>query len=151
MMEYTPPAADDRLQITPALTIPRAELEFRTSRSSGPGGQHVNKVETRVELRFDMANSPSLDDDQRARLLEELRSWLDNDGTLHLVADSYRSQYRNREDAVNRFVLLLQNALRPRKTRRPTRTPRRVHEKRLQAKKERGAVKQLRQKGGRDE
>lgn len=141
------PDDDSILRITPALAIPRAELEFRTSRSSGPGGQHVNKVETRVELRFDVANSPSLDDDQRMRLLEGLRSWLDSDGTLHLVSDSYRSQFRNREDVIARFVVLLQNALRPRKHRKPTRIPRRVHEQRLQTKKERGAVKRLRQRG----
>ncbi len=98
---------------TPALVIPRAELQFRTSRSGGPGGQHVNKVETRVELLFDVASAPSLSEDQRQRLLVELTTWLDNDGVLHLVSDSYRSQYRNREDVLARFVLLLQHALRP--------------------------------------
>jgi len=138
---------DSLLQITPALAIPRAELQFRTSRSSGPGGQHVNKTETRVELLFDVQNSPSLTEEQRARLLEGLRSWLDSAGELHIVSDSYRSQYRNREDTLARFVLILQHALRPRKTRRPTRIPRSVNEARLQEKKHRGETKRHREKG----
>ena len=128
--------------------IPRAELHFRTSRSGGPGGQHVNKVETRVELLFDVAASPSLLEGQRLRLLEELPTWLDGDGVLHLVSDSYRSQYRNREDVLARFVLLLQHALRPQIPRKPTRTPRRVKEARLQEKRHRGEIKRRRGKQG---
>lgn len=138
---------DKLLLVTPWLAIPRAELQFRTSRSSGPGGQHVNKVETRVELLFDVANSPTLTEEIRVRLLDALRSWLDTDGVLHIVSDRYRSQYRNREDTIERFVALLQQALRPQKTRKPTRTPRRVHEHRLQEKKQRGDTKRLRGRG----
>lgn len=137
---------ENYLRVTPALLIPRAELQFRTSRSGGPGGQHVNKVETRVELLFDVAHSPSLLEGQRLRLLEELPSWLDHDGVLHLVSDSYRSQWRNREDVVARFILLLQHALRPQIPRRPTRTPRRVKEARLQEKHHRGEIKRRRGK-----
>jgi ribosome-associated protein len=132
------------LVITPHVRIPRAELQFRTSRSSGPGGQHVNKVETRVELRFDLLASPSLDEVVRARLLDELRPWLDDAGILHVVSDAYRSQYRNREDATARFVALLQHALRPRTPRKPTRIPRGVREARLQDKRRRGETKRRR-------
>lgn len=152
-MEYPPaPDMDDRLLlITPALAIPRAELQFRTSRSGGPGGQHVNKVETRVELLFDVAASPSLSDAQQQRLLEDLRTWLDSDGVLHLVSDSYRSQYRNREDVIARFVLLLQHALRPRIPRKATRVPRAVKAARLQEKHHRAEIKRRRGKRGMEE
>lgn len=142
---------DKNIFITPALVIPRAELHFRTSRSSGPGGQHVNKVETRVEVLFDVASSPSLDDDQRARLLSALHTGLNSEGVLHLVADSYRSQYRNREEAVARLVVLLQHALRPQKPRRPTRITRGAKEQRLQEKKHRGEIKRRRTTGGHEE
>ncbi len=148
----TPHPDEERyLQVTPRLVIPRAELQFRTSRSSGPGGQHVNKVETRVELLFDLAHSPSVNDVQREYLLESLKSWLDNEGTLHIVSDRYRSQYRNREDTIERFLNLLRDALRPRKHRRPTRIPRSVREGRLQEKKQRGEKKRLRGRGNQDE
>lgn len=138
----------DIIEVTPALVIPRAELSFRTSRSGGPGGQHVNKVETRVELLFDVANSPSLTDEQRARLLEALQSWLDSTGMLHIISERYRSQFRNREDTVERFVMLLGDALRPRKTRKPTRVPRALKEHRLQEKRKRSEVKRNRRPRG---
>ncbi len=104
-----------------------------------------------MELLFDVANSPTLSEEERARLLEGLRTWLDNDGLLHLVSDSYRSQYRNREDVIARFVLLLQHALRPIVPRKATRTPRRVKEARLQEKRHRGEIKRKRGKGGLEE
>ena len=135
------------LRITPYLAIPRTELTFRTSRSGGPGGQNVNKVETRVELLFDVANSPTLTDYLREILLVELRQWLDSNGVLHLISSEYRSQYRNREAALARFYTVMVNALRPRIIRRPTRIPRSINEKRLQTKKHRGEIK--RQRGGR--
>jgi ribosome-associated protein len=134
----------DTLHITASLVIPRGELSFRTSRSSGPGGQHVNKTETRVELLFDVAGSPSLTDEQRARLFAKLKSWLDGDGVFHLVSELTRSQYRNRADAIARFIDLLHDALRPVKSRKATRVPRRVEEHRLQQKKHRGDIKRTR-------
>lgn len=145
MSEPFPPTPDESavLLITPALIIPRRELQFRTSRSSGPGGQHVNKTESRVELLFDL-NSPLLNDWQRERLWVELKPWLDESGIVHIIADQSRSQYRNREDAVGRFVALLQQALRPRKTRKATRVPRGAKEARLQGKRERSEVKRQR-------
>lgn len=139
-MEYQ----EDILQITPALAIPREELSFRTSRSSGPGGQHVNKTETRVELLFDTVASPSLTEFQRDILFGKLGSAIDDDGVIHVVSERYRSQLRNREDAIAKFVALLQNALRPVKHRKPTRVPRGVKEARLQEKKQRGEIKRVR-------
>ena len=136
----------DLLEAAPGVLIPRAELRFRTSRSSGPGGQNVNKVETRVELLFDLANTASLTEEQRARATAALRSRLDEDGVLHIVAEVHRSQYRNREEAVDRFVTLLQHALRPRKVRHSTKIPRGVREARLQQKKQRAETKRLRGK-----
>mgnify|MGYP002682343773 CR=1 FL=1 len=100
-------AVDDRVQ------IPLSELEFRFSRSSGPGGQHVQKSSTRVELLFDVARSPSLDDEQRARVLSRLSGYVDSDGVLHVVSQSERSQWRNRQEVVERFQELMRRALAP--------------------------------------
>lgn len=139
------PSADDRtLEINHRLAIPRSELSFRTSRSSGPGGQHVNKVETRVELLFDVAHTLSLSDEDRQCLLSALKPWLDGQGTLHLFADRSRSQYINREEAITRFVAILRETLRPRKRRKATHIPRAMREARLQQKKMRGERKRLR-------
>lgn len=141
------PGSERCYYITTELAIPQAELHFRTSRSSGPGGQHVNKTESKVELLFDLAQSPAVTEGQRLRLQEELRSWLDNDGVLHLVSEEYRSQYRNREAVVARFIDMLRYALRPRKVHKRTSVPRRVKEQRLQSKKHRGDTKRLRGSG----
>ncbi len=152
-MDYSPEHnlhEDHMLMVTPRLIIPRAELSFRTSRSGGPGGQHVNKVETRVELLFDLAHSPALSDEQRQRLFEALQPWLDTGGILHIISDRSRSQYMNREDTIERFVALLRDALRPRKMRKPTRIPRSVREARLQQKKQRGEKKRLRSRHAED-
>lgn len=132
---------EEILQINDRVSIPLGELFFRFSRSSGPGGQHVQKTATRVELLFDVANSPSLTDAQRAKVLERLSSYVDSGGTLHLVAQSERSQWRNREEVVARFETLLRDALKPRKQRKPTRPPAAVKEKRLEEKRKRSEVK----------
>jgi ribosome-associated protein len=134
------------LRITPQVTIPLEELRFRFSRSSGPGGQHVNRVETRVELLFDVGRSPSLGAAEKAQLLERLKSYIDKDGVLHLIASSSRSQWRNRQEAIARFQGLLARALRPRKARRPTRPSRAAQERRLRAKQARSALKRSRQR-----
>jgi ribosome-associated protein len=134
------------LRITPQVTIPLEELRFRFSRSSGPGGQHVNRVETRVELLFDVGRSPSLGAAEKAQLLERLKSYIDKDGVLHLIASSSRSQWRNRQEAIARFQGLLALALRPRKARRPTRPSRAAQERRLRAKQARSALKRSRQR-----
>jgi ribosome-associated protein len=132
---------DDALRINKQLTIPRAELTFRFSRSSGPGGQHVQKSSTRVELLFDVANSPSLTESQRARVLERLGSYLDSSGVLHLTSQSERSQLRNREEVVTRFQSLMHQALKRRKRRKPTHPTATSKEERLRKKKKRSEVK----------
>jgi ribosome-associated protein len=137
---------DDPLPIDDELSIPQAELSFRFSRSSGPGGQHVQKSSTRVELLFDVANSPSLSEAQRARLLDRLSGYVDTGGVLHLVAQSERSQLRNRQEVVERFQGLLRRALKRRKRRKPTRPSAASRERRLRRKKQRGKVKKLRGK-----
>ena len=135
---------EDILQITPSVAIPVAEIHFRFSRSGGAGGQNVNKVETRVELLFDLTGSPSLTDAQRARALQALGSYVDHTGVMHLVSDRFRSQMRNREEVVTRFQELLRNALKIPKRRRPTRPSAAAREKRLSYKRQRGEVKRLR-------
>ncbi len=134
------------LTITPDLAIPLAELEFRFSRSSGPGGQHVQRADTRVELLFDVANSPSLTDDQRERIRTRLAGYLDNDGVLHLFSSATRSQLANRADAIARFQALLARALQPRKRRIATRPTAASRERRLAEKRARGQIKQARRK-----
>ncbi len=132
------------LTITPHLAIPLAELDFRFSRSSGPGGQHVQRSDTRVELLFDVANSPSLTDDQRAAIGARLAGYMDNDGVLHLFSSATRSQLDNRTDVTERFRALLAAALRPRKRRVATRPTVAARERRLAEKRARGQVKQTR-------
>ena len=137
---------DDLLIDNDELRIPLVELSFRFSRSSGPGGQHVQKSSTRVELLFDVANSPSLTDAQRAMIQERLAGYLDSDGVLHLAAQSERSQLRNREEVVARFQTLLRGALRRRKVRRATRPTAASVEQRLHTKRRRSQTKQLRRR-----
>jgi ribosome-associated protein len=142
---------DDVLQINDKVSIPLAELSFRFSRSSGPGGQHVQKSSTRVELLFDVANSPSLTEAQRARVLERLAGYVDSAGVLHLVAQSERSQVRNREQVVARFEALLRKALKRRKRRKPTKPTTASRERRLSEKRQRSRVKEWRGKVKREE
>ena len=111
--------------VTSSLRIPMSELQFRFSASGGPGGQNANKVATRVELRFDVASSPSLGPHQRSRLLEKLGA------EVRVVADDERSQLRNRQLAVERFKGRLASALRIEKSRRPTRPTKGAKERRL--------------------
>jgi ribosome-associated protein len=135
---------DDLLIVNHELSIPMAELSFRFSRSSGPGGQHVQKSSTRVELLFDVANSSSLSDGQRALIQERLAGQLDSEGVLHLVAQSERSQLRNRQEVIERLRAILGAALKRRKVRRPTRPHAAARERRLQAKRQRSQLKQIR-------
>ena len=139
------------LQITDELAIPWAELRFRFSRSGGPGGQHVNRVETQVELLFDVLGSAGLTDSQRARILDRLKGYIDKEGVLHLVSRSTRSQARNREEVIGRFKELLAQALHPRPRRLPTRPGRGARERRLAAKKRRSERKRRRRKPEIDE
>src|SRR3954467_13607398 len=99
------------LEITPELSIPLSELEYRASRSGGPGGQHVNTSSTRVEVWWDVAGSPALSEEQRTRLLARLVTRLDSAGRLRLVSSGSRSQLRNREEVTERLRELVAAAL----------------------------------------
>ena len=126
---------DDVLHVSRSLTIPVGELDVRFSPSGGPGGQHANRAHTRVEVRFDVAGSPSLGPRQRARLLEKLGD------EVRVVCDDERSQHRNRTIALERLRSRLEGALRVEKPRRPTRPSLGAKRRRLDAKKRRGDVK----------
>lgn len=139
------------IQINRRLSIPRSELEFRASRSGGPGGQHANTSATRVQLAWDVTRSPSLSERRRQLIQSRLGNRIDQNGVLHLAADTHRSQHRNREEVVDRFAALLAEALRPRKKRKETRPTRASKERRLRKKKERGRIKKLRGPVRRDE
>ena len=136
---------DDRITLHATLAIPMSEIIFRFIRSSGPGGQHVNTSATRVELLFDVKQSPSLNDTERQRLLISLRNLIDQKGVLHLESQSTRSQLQNRRDVIQRFQTLLRQALKPRRTRKATRPTAAARKARLNAKKRRGALKRSRQ------
>ena len=118
--------------------LPLAEIEVRFSRSSGPGGQHANTSETRVEALFEVASSSALTDAQKRRVLARVGP------TLRAVAQDERSQLRNRELATTRLVELLRSALKVERKRVPTRPSRAAKERRLESKKRRGATKRLR-------
>jgi len=132
------------LPISDSLAIPLDELRFRFSRSSGPGGQHVNRSETQVELQFDVAHSPRLSEKQRALVLQRLRGHIDTDGVLHLVSSGTRSQLRNREEVTLRFARMMERALRQVKPRRPTRPSTAARARRLEQKRRRSEAKRLR-------
>jgi ribosome-associated protein len=139
---------DDRVpgpvQVTPRLVIPEAELSWRFSRSSGPGGQSVNTSDSRVELSFDVARSPSLDEHQRTRALQRLATRL-TDGVVTVAASEQRSQLQNREEAERKLAQLLREALAPPPPpRRATRPTRASKERRLQVKRQRSELKRTR-------
>ena len=142
-----PPDTD--LQITETVAIPPTELHFQFSRSSGPGGQHVNRTASQVELTFDILNSPSLAEAQRARVLSKLKSYIDTRGVLHLTSQTTRSQHRNRAEVVERFTLLLQRALHVPKRRIPTKPSAAAKARRLGEKQRTGVIKQQRRRPGR--
>ena len=139
-----PPDTD--IQITATVAIPLAEVHFQFSRSSGPGGQHVNRTASQVELTFDVLNSPNLDEAQRARVLSKLKSYIDTRGVLHLTSQTTRSQHRNRAEVVERFTLLLQRALHVPKRRIPTRPSQAAKARRLEGKQRASVVKQQRRR-----
>ena len=124
--------------------IPSSELTFRFSRSGGPGGQNVNKLETKVELLFDVANSAGFTDEQKQRILLREKNRIDADGMLRVTAQESRSQFENREVAVEKLVSILAGALAKRKKRVKTRVPKASREKRIEGKKLRGETKQMR-------
>lgn len=129
-------------------TIPNDELTFEFCRASGPGGQHVNRVQTAVQLRFDVRASQTLPGSVKHRLMTLAGSRLTVDGCVLIQAQSHRSQLKNKEDAVARLQQLVDRAAVPPKKRRATRPTKASKERRLKSKKVRGQVKKLR--GGPD-
>jgi ribosome-associated protein len=136
------------VRINDQLVIPASELSFRFSRSSGPGGQHVQRSDTRVELLFDVAASPSLSEEQRARVRHRLGGYIDGEGVMRVVSSATRSQLDNREDAVQRFRALIAAALRVHRRRVPTKPSASAREQRLTAKRTRAQVKEMRRRPG---
>jgi ribosome-associated protein len=130
--------APEPLRITRTLDLPLGEVELRTSRSSGPGGQHANKTETRVEALFDVEASETLSDAQKRRLVTKIGP------VVRAVAQDERSQSRNRDLALERLAEAIRAALRRPRPRRPTRPTKASQERRLESKKRRGETKRLR-------
>ena len=129
------------VRLTDTLEIPDGEIAFTTSRSSGPGGQNVNKVDTRVTLLFDLAGSPSLSEEQKDLLRSRLAGRINKEGVLRVVSQRHRTQSANREAVVDRFARLLREALTPDKERIPVRVPFGEKERRLEEKRHRKRVK----------
>ena len=127
--------------------IDEDELSFTFTRSGGPGGQNVNKVNTRATLWFDVEGSRSLGDSEKAVIRKRLTGRISKDGRLHIVSMRHRTQAANRFAALERFYTLLAEALRPRPIRKATRTPRSAKERRLNEKQRVGERKRLRSKG----
>lgn len=136
--------------IAEGLEIPDEELDFATSRSGGPGGQNVNKLETKVTLRFDLAGSPSLSEDQKARLRERLATRITKNGVLQVSSQRHRTQAANREAAVARFAELVGEGLQEEAPRKPTKVPRAVKRRRLDNKRRQSLKKRQRAGGGED-
>ena len=139
-----------RLPISAALSIDEAELGERFVLASGPGGQNVNKVSTAVELRFDVRASPSLPDGVKARLERIAGSRMTQDGVLVIDAQRFRSQMRNREDAVERLFAMIREAEMPPKRRRATRPTLGSQERRLESKGARSGTKAMRRRPEQD-
>ncbi len=129
------------MRINDRLAIPHEELRFSASRGGGPGGQHVNKVSSRIILRFDVAGSPSLSNSQKALIRSRLSTRINRVGELRVVCGRQRSQTANRREAVERFVDLLRSALKRRKRRVATGVPRNERRRRLETKRRRGQIK----------
>jgi len=134
------------IKIKEGLLIGKDELSFTFSRSSKPGGQNVNKISSRVTLLFDVANSPSLSAEHKNQIMTRLRTRVNKHGVLRVVAQLHRSQAANREAAIERFVELLQETLKPVKFRQKTRISRAAKKRRLNEKKCRSRLKQERTK-----
>ena len=133
------------LHITRNIAINENEITFSFIRSSGPGGQNVNKVATAAQLRFDVKNSSSLSEAVKKRLIRLGGSRITDDGVLNITAQRFRTQERNRIDGLERLTALIRKAATPPKPRRKTRPPKKSIENRIQNKKYRSRIKKLRQ------
>jgi ribosome-associated protein len=142
MVQTTPP-----IEISPGLLLPASELRFTFSRAGGPGGQNVNKVNTKVTLWFDVENSPSLSEYQKSLIMNRLANRISGEGVLQVVAMQHRTQRANRDEALQRLAELLAAALVVQPRRKKTRVSAGVKERRLQAKKRRSQLKTARRGG----
>jgi ribosome-associated protein len=133
------------IEITSSIVIDDSEIQEEFIRSSGPGGQNVNKVATTVQLRFDVANSPSLPDEVRERLISLARGRITEDGVLIISAQRFRTQGRNRQDATERLAALIRRAAEKPRGRRKTRPTLASKIRRLEDKHRRAETKRLRQ------
>lgn len=133
--------SDNSLPVNESVSIPRDELDVRVSRSSGAGGQHVNKTSSRVEIFWNVLSSRALNDEQRARLREKLATRLTSDGSIRVVASDMRSQSRNRELAEKRLAELIARSLVIPKKRKPTRPTKAAKEARLESKRRHSSKK----------
>ena len=132
------------MRVNRSVTIPAGEIELKFSTSGGPGGQHANRSATRVDLAWNVFTSKALGSRQRDRIRAKLRARIDSSGTLRLSSDRYRSQMRNRQDALRRLATLVAGALQTEKKRRPTSPTARSRERRLHDKRHHGKIKRLR-------
>jgi ribosome-associated protein len=132
------------IPVTSAIALDEKEIEEVFVRASGPGGQNVNKLSSAVQLRFDVRNSPSLPEPVRERLEKLAGRRLSQDGVLLIVAQRFRTQERNREDALERLLELIRQAAQPQKKRRPTRPTKASKERRLEAKTRKSGIKRMR-------
>ena len=132
------------IRVTDSISIDESEIKESFMRSSGPGGQNVNKLSTAVQLRFDVRHSPSLPNDVAVRLVRIAGRRLTKDGVLVIVAQNHRTQERNRADALERLVAMIQDAAVPPVPRRQTKVPRASRRERLDSKKHRATIKHMR-------
>jgi len=139
------------IRITPDISIDPSEIQEKFVHSSGPGGQNVNKVATAVQLRFNVAGSPSLSDEVRSRLIGLAGKRITTDGVLLIEARRHRTQEKNRADAIDRLTELIRRAAVPPKVRRATRPTLASKQRRLESKRRRGETKKLRRPIRRDE
>ena len=134
----------DSILLNDKISIPASELDIRFSRSSGPGGQHVNKTSTQAELTFDLAGSPSIPPEDKEWLLEKLKHRLDSNGQLRLTSQDTRSQRQNKAIVLERFAEILRHGLRRPKKRKPTKPSRAAVQRRIESKKKHGEKKSQR-------
>ena len=121
-----------------------SEFSFKTSRSSGAGGQNVNKVSTKVELDFDVQNSALLNEEQKIKVFDKLKNRINKEGILQIIVQTERSQLANKEIAIEKFYALLEKCFIEKKKRKPTKLSRASKEKRLKTKKRNSEIKKLR-------
>jgi ribosome-associated protein len=141
---FDPKRRPNMIRITSSIAVDEREINETFVRASGPGGQNVNKVSTAIQLRFDVERSPSLSEEVKTRLKKRAGSRMTDDGVLVIQAERFRSQARNRRDAMERLVALIREASEAPKKRRKTRPSAASKERRLESKRYRGRIKQMR-------